>query len=119
MREKEGGDPTSKSSPIYNKDFTEKFEKQLRKLRDKIRMKRINEKVLEILDSPYRNIDFGVGRWRGKRKERVGDDRIFFAVCEQCRKEKHQIYNNCTNCEAIPDNTIRFFEIVDSHKYNE
>ena len=43
-----------------------------------------------------------------------------FAVCEQCRRtEKHQEYNDCFNCEEIPDNTVRFFEIVDSHKYNE
>jgi mRNA-degrading endonuclease RelE of RelBE toxin-antitoxin system len=109
----------SRSSQAYNIDFTEKFEKQLKKLRDKIRIKRINEKVIEISSAPYRNIDFGVGYWRGKRKERVGDDRIFFAVCEQCRREGHQSYNNCESCHTKPNNTIRFFEIVDSHKYNE
>ena len=109
----------SKSFPTYNCDFTEKFEKQLRKLRDKIRKKRINQKVDEILASTYRNIRFGAGRWRGKREERIGDDRIFFAICEQCRKEKHKVYNNCHNCKNIPDKTVRFFEIVDSHKYNE
>lgn len=119
MRGRADGEHMSKSFPTYNKAFTDKFDKQLRKLGDKVRVKRINEKVLEILDFPYRNIDFGAGRWRGKRKERVGDDRIFFAVCEQCRKEKHQVYNNCLNCEKMPDNTIKFFEIVDSHKYNE
>jgi mRNA-degrading endonuclease RelE of RelBE toxin-antitoxin system len=108
-----------KFSQTYNKDFTEKFDKQLKKLGDKVRIRRINAKVDEILEFPYRNIDFGVGRWRGKRKERVGDDRIFFAICAQCRKERHQINNNCHNCESIPDNTIRFFEIIDSHKYNE
>jgi hypothetical protein len=86
---------------------------------NKVRKKRINQKVDEILASPHRNIRFGAGRWRGKREERIGDDRIFFAICEQCRKEKHQIYNNCYNCKNKLGNTIRFFEIVDSHKYNE
>lgn len=119
MQGREDGELMSKSSLTYNKDFTEKFERQLKKLRDKIRIKRINEKVLEILGAPYRNIDFGSGHWRGKRKERVGDDRIFFAICEQCRRERHQRYNNCESCDTKPDNSIRFFEIVDSHKYNE
>jgi mRNA-degrading endonuclease RelE of RelBE toxin-antitoxin system len=119
MHGRANGEHMSKSSLIYNKDFTEKFEKQLRKLGDKVRVKRINQKVDEILSFPYREIRFGAGRWRGKREERIGDDRLFFAICEQCRKEKHQAYNNCYNCEKIPDNTIRFFEMVDSHKYNE
>jgi mRNA-degrading endonuclease RelE of RelBE toxin-antitoxin system len=108
----------SKSSPTYQADFTEKFEKQLRKLRDKVRVKRINDKVLEIVAQPYRNIRFGAGRWRGKREERTGDDRLMFAVCGQCREENHRTYNNCFNCENIPDNTVRFFEVVDGHKYN-
>jgi mRNA-degrading endonuclease RelE of RelBE toxin-antitoxin system len=117
MQEKEDGELMSRSSLTYNADFTEKFEKQLKKIRDKVRLKRINEKVLEILDNPYRNIDFGAGYWRGKRKERVGDDRIFFAICEQCRREGHQTYNNCENCNIKPGNTIRFFQIVERHKY--
>ena len=119
MHKKGDGKLTSKSSPTYNQDFTDKFSDQLRKLRDKVRVKRINDKVLEILNAPYRDIRFGAGRWRGKREERTGDDRIMFAVCGQCRKEKHQEYNNCLNCKNIPDNTIRFFETIDSHKYNE
>ena len=109
----------SKSSQTYSKDFTEKFAKQLRKIHDAIRIKRINQKVDEIIDFPYRNIRYGAGRWRGKREERIGDDRIFFAICEQCRNENHQTYNACDNCKGIPNNTIRFFEIIDSHKYNE
>jgi mRNA-degrading endonuclease RelE of RelBE toxin-antitoxin system len=68
----------SKSSKTYNKLFTKTFEKQLRKIRDAIRVKRIKEKIDEIVEYPYRNIDFGAGRWRGKRKERAGDDRIMF-----------------------------------------
>ena len=119
MRERVDGEVMSKSSPTYNKDFTEKFEKQLKKLRDPIRMKRIKRKVDEIVEFPYRDIRFGAGRWRGKREERVGYDRLMFAVCEQCRKEKHQLYNNCHNCQNKPNNTVRFFETVDSHKYNE
>jgi mRNA-degrading endonuclease RelE of RelBE toxin-antitoxin system len=119
MHGRANGALMNKSSPTYKKDFTDKFDKQLRKLGDPIRVKRIRQKVDEIIEFPYRNIRFGVGRWRGKREERVGDDRLMFAVCEQCRKEKHQSYNNCDNCENIANNSVRFFETVDSHKYNE
>jgi mRNA-degrading endonuclease RelE of RelBE toxin-antitoxin system len=109
----------SKSSQTYNKDFTETLDKQLRKLRDPIRIKRIKQKVDEIVEDPYRDIRFAAGRWRGKREERVGDDRLIFAVCEQCREQEHERYNHCFNCENIKGNTVRFFETVDSHKYNE
>lgn len=110
-------DLMSKSFPTYNILFTRTFEKQLNKLRDKIRISRIKQKTQEIAQAPYRNIDFGAGRWRGKRKETVGDDRIFFTICEQCRKEEHKKFNLCSDCETTPDNTIKFVEIVESHKY--
>mgnify|MGYP001036731255 CR=1 FL=1 len=107
----------SRPSQTYIKRFLPTFNKQLRKLRDNIRIKRIQKKVDEIVTEPYRNIKFGAGRYRGKREERVGDDRIFFAICEQCRKEGHQIYNLCGDCDTTPNNMITFIEIVEGHKY--
>lgn len=109
----------SKSSQGYSKIFTRTFDKQLQKIRDPIRVKRINEKVDEIVENPYRNIDYGVGIYRGKRKERTGDDRIIFTICEQCRREGHRIYNSCENCSETPDSMITFWEIVEGHKYRK
>jgi len=107
----------SKSSQTYTKQFLPTFNKLLRKLRDNIRIKRIQKKVDEIVTNPYRNIKFGAGKYRGKREERVGDDRIFFVICEQCRKEGHRIYNQCKDCDSTPDNMITFVEILEGHKY--
>jgi mRNA-degrading endonuclease RelE of RelBE toxin-antitoxin system len=107
----------SKSSQIYNKRFTRTFEKQLRKIRDVVRVKRIKEEVDEIVENPYRKIDFGAGRWRGKRKERIGDDRIMFTVCEQCKKEGHKKFNQCLDCANTPTNMVTFWEVIEGHKY--
>ena len=108
-----------KSSPTYKDKYAPLFEKQLKKLKKKSpeRAKRIEGKIQEILKFPYQNIDFGKGLWRGKRKERVGDDRITFVVCKQCRKLGHQMFNRCGDCDDTPDETVIFASIIESHKY--
>jgi len=107
----------SKSSLVFNPIFSKTFSKQLTKIRDKLRITRIKQKTDEIIIQPYRNIEFGAGAYRGKRKDRIGEDRIIFTVCKQCRIEGHIKYNNCDNCNLIPDETVRFWEIVEGHKY--
>jgi len=109
----------NKSSPIYKDKYTPFFEKQLQKLKKKApaRAKRIEDEIQEILKFPYQNIDFGKGLWRGKRKNRVGDDRITFVVCKQCRELGHQAFNLCSDCNDTPDETVIFVSIIESHKY--
>ena len=109
----------NKPSRTYKDKYTPTFEKQLRKLKKKspVRAKRIKGKIQEILNVPYLHIDFGKGLWQGKRKERVGDDRITFVVCKQCRKLGHQVYNQCRDCNDTSDETVIFVSIIEDHKY--
>jgi len=107
----------NKSSQAYERRFTKTFDNQFHKLRDSIRTKRIKQRVDQIVASPYANIDFGAGQYRGKRKDRAGDDRIVFTVCEQCRNEHHEKYNDCSDCNTTPNNMVTFWEIIEGHKY--
>ena len=109
----------TKSSPTYKDKYTPLFEKQLKKLKKKspVRTRRIEGAIQEILNGPYQRIDFGKGLWQGKRKRRVGDDRITFVVCKQCRDLGHQMFNQCSDCDDTPDETVIFVSIIDSHKY--
>lgn len=109
----------NKYSLTYNDKYTPLFEKQFKKLQKKspVRAKRIKDTIQEILRSPYQNIDFGKGLWRGKRKYRVGDDRITFVVCKQCRDLGHEAFNQCNNCDDTPDETVIFVSIIEGHKY--
>jgi len=104
----------------YRSSFARTFEGQLAVIerKDKIRGSRIREKMNEILASPYDNVEFGKGQWRGKRKERTGTDRLIFVVCKQCRELKHLgKYNVCSDCGKTADETVVWVEIIDDHKY--
>ena len=109
----------NKPSPPYEDKYTPLFEKQLKKLKKKshVRARRIEGAIKEILNAPYRDIDFGKGLWRGKRKRQVGGDRITFVVCKQCRELGHEIFNQCGDCNDTPDETVIFASIIESHKY--
>lgn len=109
----------SESSPIYDDVYTPTFDKQLKKLKKtaSVRFKRVQNAIQTILAAPYQNIDFGKGIYRGKRKWRVGSDRIIFVVCKQCRELEHQIYNQCNDCDSTPDETVIFVTIIEGHKY--
>lgn len=109
----------NKSSQTYEDQYTPLFEKQLKKLkkRSPVRAKRIEDAIQEILNGPYQDIDFGKGSWRGKRKKQVGNDRITFVVCKQCRDLRHQVFNQCRDCDSTPDETVIFVSIIESHKY--
>lgn len=79
--------------------------------------RRIQRAVDEILDIPKRNSRFGKGQWRGKRERRVGDLRIMYSHCEECRQKGHTIYNNCPDCDSTPDDVGTFYTIITGHKF--
>ena len=87
------------------------------KKKSPVRAKRIESAIQEVLNGPYGDMDFGKALWRGKRKKRVGDDRITFVVCKQCRDLGHQGFNQCSDCDDTPDETVIFVSIIESHKY--
>ncbi|MCJ7506159.1 hypothetical protein MUP05_06800 [Candidatus Bathyarchaeota archaeon] len=111
----------SKSSVLYDAEYSTVFEKQIHNLerKDKIRAKNIRKEIEDIRADPFRKIDFGKGHYRVKRKRRVGDDRIIFVVCKQCRQLGHTAINGCPKCSGIKDETVVFAEIIDGHKYRD
>ena len=109
----------NRSSVHFEPKYTPFFEGQLKKLqkKDKIRTKRILKKVKDICASPYDDIKFATGRYKGKREARVGNDRLLYIVCEQCRDLQHMNFNGCRECNQIKDETVIFVMIIKGHKY--
>jgi len=94
---------------------TEKAEKNRKKLEKKdAHIKDNIKKVYERLSQdPYSGTMFLTGTFRGKRKIRfMGKKlRITFAICEECRRLGHKGFNNCVDCEHIPDNAVKIFGV--------
>lgn len=73
--------------------------------------KRVNDKVLNhIQPNPYNSeyLSFELEGLRSYTKM-ISDNRIVFAICEECRKNGFQDANNCFDCENIVDKTIMLF----------
>jgi len=109
----------NKSSVVYQSSRAHVFAEQLADIerKDKIRGSRLHKAMREILASPYGKVEFGKGQYRGKRKYTVGKDRLLFVVCKQCRDLKHQIFNQCSDCDKTKDETVVWAGIIDTHKY--
>jgi hypothetical protein len=45
------------------------------------------------------------------------DNRILYAVCEDCRKRGFTSVNNCIGCNSYPDNTIFLWAFVGHDEY--
>ncbi|GEM_PF-1196124 len=109
----------NKSSTPFEAKYNPFFEKQLKKLhkKDKMRAERILKRIQEICASPYNDIRFAKGQYRCKREGRVGNDRFLYTVCKQCRELGHTTVNGCPACSQIKDETVIFVMMIDSHKY--
>jgi hypothetical protein len=71
----------------------------------------VNDKVMNhIQPNPYgqESLHFGLDGLRSYNKLET-DNRIIFAICEECREKELQTANNCRNCKNIPDNAIMLF----------
>lgn len=53
------------------------------------------------------------GIYRGRFKKYVGrrDYRLIYYWCRLCRKENHRLEQACSNCEAIPDQSVIFYDL--------
>jgi mRNA-degrading endonuclease RelE of RelBE toxin-antitoxin system len=69
------------------------------------------EALRELSNEPYRAKEFLKGEFRGKRKYRRGRMRIIFAVCEECRRLNHRRFNQCADCDEMPNRAIKLFEL--------
>ncbi len=108
---------TKKFLGNYEPKYTKHFQRQIRKL-DKTIKKRIENKVLDLKLDPYHNAPFAKGQWRGKRHIYINkNDRILFAICEECVEVGHEQFNGCAECDEMPENTFVVFLIIFGHKY--
>lgn len=53
------------------------------------------------------------GIYQGRFKKYVGrrDYRIIYYWCRLCRKENKRLEKQCEDCQAIPDNSVIFFDL--------
>ena len=103
------------SSRNYSYRPTAGFTKKLEKVKDRdpSGYERINNVIGRLLVAPGDADGKMVGIYSGRLKKYVGrkDYRLIYQWCEICRKENRKIENKCNNCDAIPDNTVIFFDL--------
>lgn len=103
--------------------FTESFQKQLKKLtkKDKKLRNRIEDKIIDLSTHPKHNTDVLLGHPAlGKRKIRIGQYRMVFKICIECRENGYDTEENCIDCTKRDDNSLVFF-LIDKRKkiYND
>lgn len=97
----------------YKLAYTSHFKRAIKKFSKKYPelVKRVEKAIPELSLDPYRKSESLKGELRGKRKMRVGDCRVIFSICEECRKLGYTRINRCIDCESQTDDTIKFFNI--------
>jgi Txe/YoeB family toxin of Txe-Axe toxin-antitoxin module len=78
----------------------------------------VDDKIVnQIQQDPYHNTEYLRMELEGLRSYNrlETDNRIIFAICEECRKNGFDIANNCESCKDIPDNAIMLFA-CDGHE---
>lgn len=112
----------TKCSSLYVSYFSDDFKKHLKKLtkRDSNLKQRILKKVEEMQNDPFRNSKEYIADLKGKRKMRVGDYRLIYAVCKDCRAKEYEKINNCHKCESKKEDSIVYFDVIHRpHGYDE
>jgi hypothetical protein len=101
----------------YNPFYTKTVQEQINGL-DPQGKERAEERIQDLINDPWHNTEFGKGQYRGKRKLWLNrSDRLVFVICEECRELNHFVYNNCSDCDDTPENTIVIAFIIFGHDY--
>jgi len=90
---------------------TENFEKRLGKI-DNVNQERILKDIQnKLVVNPVHNTKFLQGSmFKGKRSFRVGDYRVIFTICGECKKLGHNRHNGCEG-KNHPDNQIILWDV--------
>lgn len=110
----------TKCSSLYVPYFSDDFEKNLKKLtrRSTVLRKRIQQKIDEMCDGIFGDtIDLAGNRGKGKSRVRMGNYRLIYAVCSECRENGYQMFNGCYDCEIKDDDSIIYFDVI--HRSSE
>jgi mRNA-degrading endonuclease RelE of RelBE toxin-antitoxin system len=99
---------------LFTPHFTDVFAKNFKKLakKDGALRKRVEAEIEEMKNDPYRNSRELIGEFLGKRRVRIGSHRLIYAICEECRKKKHDLVLACYGCKEKDDNSIIYFDLV-------
>jgi len=94
----------------YRPFATDRFRESVSKL-DKAIRARVDEAISkDITADPYAS-DLLKHFLKGKREYRVGDYRVVFAICEECRAQKFEQFNGCKDCHNRGRNDIILFDV--------
>ncbi len=99
---------------MYDAYFSDDFEKHFRKLtkRDGNLRNRLLSKIEEMkTEPPIRSIEY-IGDLKGKWKMRVGDYRLLYAYCEDCKAKHYEKFNQCLDCETKDNDSIVYFDVI-------
>jgi len=70
-------------------------------------------------EKPRKPIEY-VGDLKGKWKMKVGDYRLLFAYCEDCRAKGYERFNQCYECKSKNNDAIIYFDVIHrSNGYDE
>ncbi|WP_136805777.1 type II toxin-antitoxin system RelE family toxin [Desulfosediminicola flagellatus] len=102
------------------------FEKKLNSVErsDPSGFARIHKIIDRLLDDPSNADGKMNGLYNGRFKKYVGrkDYRLIYYWCRLCRKENKRLEDRCDGCDAIPDNSVIFFDLYhkkDKKKFKE
>jgi mRNA-degrading endonuclease RelE of RelBE toxin-antitoxin system len=100
---------------FFSDDFKKHFEKLTKK--DVSLKNRLRECIDEMaVKKPYSQIGYS-GDLNGKWKMRVGDYRLIYVYCEDCRRCCHQVFNDCYRCCDRSGDVLIFFDVI--HRSND
>lgn len=93
----------------YRPYATEHFNKSMSELHRPVQQ-RADKAVAEIAADPYAS-DLLKAPLKGKRDYRIGDYRIVYAVCDECRKENWIQMNGCSDCRKHGRSDFILFDV--------
>jgi mRNA-degrading endonuclease RelE of RelBE toxin-antitoxin system len=107
---------------LYNAFFSDDFADHFRKLtkKDGVLKERLQSKIEEMkIEKPRNPIEY-IADLKGKWKMRVGDYRMLYAYCEDCKQKRYERFNQCFDCDTKNDSPIVFFDVLHRSKaYDE
>jgi mRNA-degrading endonuclease RelE of RelBE toxin-antitoxin system len=100
---------------VYKVFLQPKADKTYKKMKKKakIRFQAVTESLTGLSEDPKNEtIPLKDVEFYGFRRAKTDDDRIIFQICDDCRANKTIMkLRQCIDCEDIPDNGIKVFEI--------
>jgi mRNA-degrading endonuclease RelE of RelBE toxin-antitoxin system len=107
---------------LYEANLSDDFKENFRKLtkKDGTLRDRLLAKIEEMKAEKPRNPIEYIADLKGKWKARVGDYRMPYAYCQDCRQKGYERLNQCFECKSKTDSSIVFFDVFHRSKgYDE